>query len=60
VNAATAGYTHVGGKLDDITCIVAAVNCSEWNTLEDKKGRDTDRQRGRERGKGESFPESLQ
>lgn len=29
VNAATAGYTHVGGKLDDITCIVAAVNCPE-------------------------------
>ena len=26
VNAATAGYAHVGGKLDDITCVVAVVS----------------------------------
>ena len=27
VNAATAGFAHIGGKLDDITCVVAVVNC---------------------------------
>jgi|TARA_B110000971_G_C19567151_1_gene301397 hypothetical protein len=26
VNAASSGYAHIGGKLDDITCVVAVVN----------------------------------
>jgi hypothetical protein len=29
VNAASAGYAHVGGKLDDITCFVASISISK-------------------------------
>ena len=37
VSAAQAGYAHIGGKLDDITAVVAVVSTGEPMTAADAK-----------------------